>query len=358
MATQWMDNFTIYGTDGGRVARMLNGVYAQAVSCDLIADPDPSAGGSYVLSVGNGSFGVCRKVLTAAQTTVGVAQRYWLASLPASAGIKPTFVQFADVNNVSHLYASVNPSGVIEVYRTDSGGDVLVATSGTPVIIANAWRHIETKVFFDAAAGSVQIKLEGVTVINQAGIRTTTNSGGAIATCQNVLLRNCFNLPAVNTYYKDFIVWDGSGAVNNDFFGSCQVYRLDPNADISLNWTPSSGTTGFNLINELSPDDDVNYISAPTPAPAAYVCSLTDLPASVTSVKAVMPIHRSRKTDGGDGQIQTGLKSAAATGLGADRTITTAYTYWFDMFERDPNGNIAWTRVSVNAMNLQLNRTV
>jgi hypothetical protein len=71
-----------------------------------------------------------------------------------------------------------------------------------------------------------------------------------------------------------------------------------------------------------------------------------------------MPIHRSRKTDGGDGNMQLGVISAAATGLGSNRPITTAYTYWYDIFDADPNGAAAWTRISFNAINLQLNRTV
>jgi hypothetical protein len=71
-----------------------------------------------------------------------------------------------------------------------------------------------------------------------------------------------------------------------------------------------------------------------------------------------MPIHRSRKTDGGTGNIQLGVISGAATGLGVDRPITTAYTYWWDVFDSDPNIAAAWTKAAVNAMNLQLNRTL
>jgi hypothetical protein len=95
-----------------------------------------------------------------------------------------------------------------------------------------------------------------------------------------------------------------------------------------------------------------------TAIPAAYKCSLQDLPATVTSVRGVMPIHRSRKTDGGDGNLQQALISGASTGLGSNRPITTAYTYWWDIYDADPNGAIAWTRLAVNALNLQLNRTL
>jgi hypothetical protein len=69
-----------------------------------------------------------------------------------------------------------------------------------------------------------------------------------------------------------------------------------------------------------------------------------------------MPIQRSRKSDGGDGGLQVGLISGANTGLGANRQISSAYTYWWDIFDNDPGGG-AWSRPLVNALVLQLNRT-
>lgn len=358
MAIDWMDNFNIYGTDGGRDARLLNGVYAETTRATLQVDPDPTAGGTMALQKFSGGLGGdMRKVLSAAVTTVGVAARYWLTSIPSDSGAvhSPSFIVLSDVNNVAHIRLSADASGNLRALRNDNGGEVQIAITASPVIIANAWKHIETKCFLDAAAGTLEVRIEGVPVLTFAG-RTASNIPGAIVSCQQVAFRSGWDGP--NMYVKDFIIWNGTGAANTDFLGSCQVMKIIPDADVALNWTPSAGVTGYNLINEVTPDDDGSYIAAPFPIPAAYKCSLSDLPVTVTSVKGVMPIHRSRKTDGGDGNIQVGAISGGSTGLGADRPITTAYTYWWDVFDRDPNGNIAWTRLAVNAMNLQLNRTL
>lgn len=469
---QWIDDFTMYGTDAGNAARMLNGPYAETTRSDLQADPDPTAGGKMVLrKFGGGLGGDQRRVLSAAQTTIGLAGRFWLPNLPTATGVGecPTFASFRDQNNVSHVRFSLNSAGNLVAYRSDNGGDVQIGITANPVVIANAWRHMEFKVVLDPAAGSIEARLEGQQVLFVNGIRTTSNVAGAIATCLQVAQSSAQDVAAPSLYMKDYIVWDGTGAQNNTFLGSCAVYRLDPAADVSLNWNPSAGGTGFNLINEGTPDDDGTYITAfgilstpvngalsatvagalgaatyyvrstwvnatgetlgapetslavaannvlnvaapasPPPGatgwnvyvstatgtetkqnaapigiaaawvepttgliagaalpganttalPAPYICSLTQLPPSITSVKGVMPVHRSRKTDGGDGNIQAGLVSAASTGLGASRPITTAYTYWADILELDPNGNIAWTKTSVNNAKLQLNRTV
>jgi hypothetical protein len=361
MAINWMDNFNIYGTDVNKNARLLNGVYAVADRSQLIVDPDPTATGQVLQKFGGGIGGDFRKVLPTARTTIGALARFWLSNLPNVIGIGscPTFFSFRDVNNVAHVRFSLDPSGNIVVYRNDAGGEVQIGITATPVLVANAWKHMEVKVVLDAAAGSIEARVEGVSVLLVNGIRTTSNIGGAIASCLNVAQQSCQTAGACDLSMKDYIIWDNTTGFNNTFMGACQVLKIIPDADVALNWTPSSGVTGFNLINEVTPDDDVNYISAPAPGiPAAYKCSLSDLPATVTSVRGVMPIHRSRKTDGGDGNIQIGAISGASTGLGADRPITTAYTYWWDVFDADPATAAAWTRVSVNAMNLQINRTL
>jgi hypothetical protein len=472
MAINWMDNFNIYGTDAGRAARLLNGVYADTTRSDLQADPDATATGQVMRKFGGGLGGDLRFVIPTVRTTIGALGRFWFSNLPVSVGDTecPTLFSFRDTNNIIHIQVTIDPSGNIIVNRQDGAGKVQLGITATPVLVANAWKHVEAKVFLDVAVGTVQIKVEGITVLTVAATRTTNNVGGAILSCQNVAQQSCQDAAGPIMYLKDYIIWDSTGAFNNDFMGSCQVLKIIPDADVALNWAPSAGVTGFNLINEVTPDDDGSYISAfaqlpvptngalsataggalgavtyfvrstfvnatgetlgatetslavgannvlnvaPPPAPpsgatgwnvyvstgagtetkqnggvpislaaawvepttglvagaalpganttgipAAYKCSLSDLPITVTSVRGVMPIHRSRKTDGGDGNIQTGLISAASTGLGANRPITTAYTYWWDVFDADPNGAIAWTRLSVNALNLQLNRTV
>lgn len=361
MAINWMDNFNIYGTDAGRSARLLNGVYAETTRADLQVDPDPTAGGGQVLrKYGGGLGGDFRKVLNTARVTVGAAARFWFSNLPTVVGDSecPTMFSFRDVNNLIQVDITIDPSGNIIARRQDNGAQVQLGITANPAIVANAWKHVEAKVKIDNAVGTVEVRVEGVVVLNLAGLDTYSNQIGSIASIQQVGQKSCQDAAGPTMYMKDYIIWDTTTGFNNDFMGSCQVLKIIPDGDVALNWTTSAGLTGFNLINEGTPDDDGSYISAPTPAPAAYKCSLSDLPANVTSVRGVMPIHRSRKTDGGDGNIQVGAISGASTGLGADRPITTAYTYWYDVFDTDPATAAAWSRVSVNAMNLQINRTL
>ena len=67
---------------------------------------------------------------------------------------------------------------------------------------------------------------------------------------------------------------------------------------------------------------------------------------------------RARKSDGGDGNIQTGLISGGAEVDGSNRPITTAFTYYEDVFEIDPANAAPWTPASADAATFKINRTV
>lgn len=351
MAIQWMDNFAAYGA--GHQALMLNGPYAEVYG-QLVVDPDPNAANSVVYAA-YGQFGAgestsLRKVLPASAVTVGAAFRLWLSNLPANVS-QSKAITIADGANNILAYLYVTTTGGIQV--KSAGGAVLAASAG-PVIVANAWQHIEFKTHIDAAAGTVEVRVEGVTVLTAAGL----NTGVGPAAQVRVDNYSDGGGGGVIGFIKDLIIWDGSGAQNTDFLGSCSVVALRTSSDVSLNWTPSAGLTGWNLLNETPPDDDAGYIQAPTPAPAAAVFGMTDLPADVTSVKGLMSLIRSKKTDGGDGNLQVSLVSGASTSNGADRPLTTAYTYWNDLFPQDPVTAAAWLPAAVNAANLKLNRTL
>jgi hypothetical protein len=352
MAGQFLDDFQGYGNNA---ALMLNGKYAEVNAAGLVQDPDPTVGvGIYALTGANGPV---RRVLSAAQTTVGVAFRIWISQLLG----ETCMFQFYDVNVLPHIFITHDASGYVKAYRQDTAGRVLLGTSANPVIVANAWQHLEAKVFINAATGTVEVRREGVVVLTVGPVRTSTDLVGSAASIQNYVIfnRGGYGQPMANGYYvKDFAIWDGTGARNNNFLGSRVVKRLRPNGDVVFPWTPSTGVTGYNRVNVNAPTDDTSYIYAPDPAPAASRFTLEDLAVTVTSVAFVQAEHRSRKTDGGDGNIQLGLKSSATTGLGADRPITTAYTYYSDIFDSDPNGGGAWSVAAVNALEYQINRTL
>lgn len=360
---QWADNFSQYGT-GTTIPRqfMTDGLYATAAAASLAVDPDPTASGNVLyFNNTNPSFDEVRRVLTAGRTTVGVAARFWLPNLPASSPVN--LIRFQNGSNVNQVALLCTSTGQLVVYRGEgwSGSpspvtNTQIAASAGPVLVAGAYNHIEMKVFFDNAAGTVEVRVNGSVIAIDADTLDTLNSG---TDCQQISFVNRWPNDSEGTpfYMKDLVIWDDQGSHNTDFLGTVSVVSLFPDADVSFNWTPSTGTTGFNLIDE-APPNDADYIEAADPPPAASVFSLSDLPDDVTSVRGLFTVVRARKTDGGDGNLQVGLISAGDTDLGADRPLTTAFTFWTDLSETSPDTGVAWTPVEVDAADIQVDRTL
>jgi hypothetical protein len=345
MATQWCDDFTAYGST---VGYMLNGPYAQTDNAALILDPDVNAPVQRVLQHnggGGGSF--TRKVLTAAVTTAGMAFRLYPAALPSSG--ETDVCSFGDSGNTTNVLITMTSTGALKAWRGERS--LLLGTTTGPVVVANAWTHIEVKVLFSETVGTVEIRVNGVVVLNGTNLDTVQN---AIVSCSQVSLRMTPLTP--NFSFKDFIVWDGTGAVNNNFFGSCTVSAMLPDGDDTNTWARSSGAVSNTLINESDPND-TNYISDAFPAAAKQVNTLSNLPTNVTAVKALMTFTRAANSDGGTGNMKTGLVSGATSGLGADKPLTSAFTYYNDFFEVDPNTAAAWTVANANAAKISFTRT-
>lgn len=365
MSLEWMDNFSVYGTGvqgSAAISRMLDGAYAEvgdagagAGSTSLVTDPDTLATGTVVrLGSGGTVFNGIRKVLASTQTTAGSGFRFWMARVPVDVNTRPILLQTRDVSNNPLTTVLVTPTGAIEVYRGSHLGVVLGATTG-PVLVTNAWQHVEMKILHSATVGTVEIRVEGVVVLNLTGQNTSSGGLGCAQVATNVLGGNS---ALDNCYIKDYVVWNGGGTANNNFLGSVIIVALQPDSDEALNWTPVGAANGWSILDN-SPPVDTSYIEAGTgPIPAAYAATLTNLPSDVTTVRGVMTLVRARKTDGGDGNLQISALSGASVTTGANRPITSAFTYWPDVFEQDPATAAAWTPAGVNAMRMRVNRTV
>lgn len=366
MALLWADNFQTYGTTR---ANMLDGIYAEiteggVTAVSLVTDPDPSASGrvlrirEVVDTTNPYEGGSLRFVFPgAALGTVGVAARFWLSVLPTGSGVTPQPFVLIDTNGTRQLTLQILPDGRLRLFRGTILGTTL-ATSTLPVITAQAWNHIEFKATIDNAAGATEVRVNGVEVDGLTLTSVDTRDG--LATVSSVAFQYALYSGTDASrymYVKDFVAWDTTGSQNNDFLGSVQVYTLTLDADVSFNWTPSTGTTGYNLIDETTPSD-ADYISAGDPPPSASEFSFTNLPVDITSVKGLLTVARMRKTDGGDGQVQMGLVSGVDTDLGTDRPITTAFTYYWDVSELSPATAAAWTPTEVDDATVTINRTL
>ena len=358
MSIMFADDFNGYGQGYSGASPgaqfLLDGLWAD-VRAGIVADPDALATGNVLKLVGGAYSGARRPFAPGAVGTAGVAIRMYMPSLPYD---RVGVLGFYDGGLNVQINANITPTGAIEIWRgssaAGSGGTLLGATVG-PVTTANAWHHYELKVVCSATVGTAEVRIDGASVLALTGLNTGTASQLSLDITDRRTGTALFNS---GCFFKDLVCWNGSGTQNNNFLGTVSVLGMVPNADVNVNWTPSTGSTAFNLLANGPPLDGTQYLTAVTPPPAPMLVALSDLPINVTSVRAMISQIRARKADGGDGNIQASLKSAAAFVAGTDRPITTAFTYYEDVFEVDPNTAVAWTPASANAAQLRINRTI
>jgi hypothetical protein len=346
------DNFSIYGANPGF---MLEGVYAQ-VDCTLDLDPDGISPGRVFNTRGdnqNNTIAMRYVFQNGVVNTIGVAMRVWLTNLPGNNNRGKT-MRLKTIGNDS----------IAELFFTSTGALAIGLEGGAtyvtpiPVVTAKGWYHIEFK-FHVAGAGlcDFEVRIEGATVLEAEGVAVVPFQPAQL----DFISRNT-NDDSYRFLVKDFVIWDGLGAANNDFLGSVLVATLIPQADVSLNWLPVGGATGAGILDNVPPNNATYIFAEDVPLPAPFVCTLSDLPDEVTSVKALVSYVRAAKSDGGDGGLQVGIiaspADAPATVLGANRPITVAQTYWRDVFEVNPKTGAAWLPTAVNDVNLRINRTL
>lgn len=352
MAIINMDNFSIYGTT---TALLTQGVYIEENVLSLDPDPDGTSSG-YVIRINTSvSVGLRFANPGGPNATAGIAQRFWATALPANGVALVGSSRVRGAGNESLAIAGFTSNGAARVMIYDASNVLqTVYDTGVPVVTANGWWHSEFKyVKTGTNTCDFELRVEGQTVASGSGVSCRDIVPAQYVIGQYVSGMNISQI----TYFKDLVMWDGTSSYNNDFLGSVLVTNLVPTSDVALNWTPSTGSTGYEILDNIPPND-AQYLSAGDPPPSPYVAEVSDLPSDVTSVKAIMTRVRAAKTDGGDGSLQVGVISNGDTALGANRPITVTMTYWSDVFQTDPDTTAPWLPDAVDDVRLQINRTL
>lgn len=248
MAIQWADDFTRYGLGGDSTTKMRDGLPYNNWLSQCIADPDPvaAAAGSQCIAIDDGLDNnpltenrIALPSPTAA--TVGFAARYWFTSFGSSSG-RQVLVNWVTVGLARLASVQVDTNGALRIVN---GAGVDIASTVAPVISTNSWNHVEST--YNGTTGDIEVRLNGTTILTGTSPQTGTI---AFAHPNRRTGTSIGSGPRV----KDMVIWDSSGATNNNFFGTVSCRRIVPDADVTLGgWLTSGGTTGYDLLADVRP---------------------------------------------------------------------------------------------------------
>jgi len=234
MAVLFQESFDIYGTGGPAATAMTQGRWAE------MSGPSPqypSFGartgiGALFCPVQSGaSFQGARLVLPSTYTTLFVSFGLYATQLPIN---NNTFniCDFRDNSNNRIGRLVLQSTGAL-AYINEASTDL--GSSPNNAIVAGSWQHVAIKVVKSATVGSVEVRVDNITVLTLTNVNT-----GATAIAQlKHWITNADGGSSVGFYIDDLHVNDANGSSNNDFPGTVRVATIPVVAD-----APASGWVG------------------------------------------------------------------------------------------------------------------
>lgn len=238
-------------------------------------------------------------------------------------------IELRDAGNVQ-LYIRTRADGKISVLRWP-GTELGVSTA---TIAINAYHFFEVKSVIDTVVGSVQVKLDGTTILNLAGVNTQASANNYIT---NFRIVGGGTNRSIDDLYFDTANFLGDGA--------CECLFVNANGNTNQ-WTPSAGTN-YENVDDTTPDNDTTYNSEAT-ATEIDLYNMDNLSTTSGIVEGMQVVGCLRKDDAGARNIRLMTRSGAVNYYGSIQALADAYLFYTEVWEDNPNTAAPWAIAEVN----------
>lgn len=277
-----------------------------------------------------------------------------------------TLFGLGDTNVVNQIGCSYTQIGQIEVSRWGSNPAAdLIFQSAPDRIRTGTWYHFAWKVFIHPSAGSVEVRLNGETICNLTGIKTTATTlpwSGAVGSFGIGDNGNA-------TIFDDLVVMDDVDDGLNDvrlpggggfdkFLGPVEIVVKRPNgAGLLAEWVPTPTVPNWQNVDDLAPDADTTYNGAlPDAVGDSDLFAMEDMAADEDPV-GVQSLVLARKTEEGVAAVAKLVHHSGATTVGPTVYQPSTYSYIHASEPIAPDGSL-WSVARWNAIQYGYRRIV
>jgi hypothetical protein len=256
-----------------------------------------------------------------------------------------------------HVSAALNKDGTFTLIRNETGvgGSLVVLAQSSEGLTSNAWAYVEFRWTIDIAAGTFDIRVNGVPVLTYTG-RTRSNNvlhsnlgvwnavhllGAASEPSPFAVMRMC------DLYLADLASADPDDV--SDFLGDGVIQTILPNgAGASSLWSPSSGANWECVDDRPAPDGDGTTISA-TATATKDTYPFEDIP-PVSVVKGIHVNILARKEEEGSAVLAPVVRQSGTDYLGTPQGVAgiTYDRYLTQAWDLNPATNEKFTAAEVN----------
>ena len=206
---------------------------------DILTTGGRFGGGAIRLRTSSSDQSLSKALATPYPATLvlGAALMLEPESTVGSAG-EDEILQLLDSGDVVHLTLTWSSQDqLLRAWRGTQTGTLLATSSQT--LTPAAWAFLETKATVADSGGSIQVRLDGASVLSFTG--DTRNAG----TAEIATIRFSSHFVGTGNRYllrlDDVYLCDTTGSLNNDLLGDVRVVTLRPTADTAqADFTPSA----------------------------------------------------------------------------------------------------------------------
>jgi hypothetical protein len=254
---------------------------------------------------------------------------YFGAAIQVDSGAIPNML-FRD-GSTTQVNILMNVTDGVRVQRN---GTALGSTGPIAAIAAGIVFHIQVKAVIHPSAGSVTVKINNATVLTLTGVNTRATSNSYVNSVQ-----------FQNQWWDDIVV------SLDDWPGDLRCVAQLPTGDgATTDFTPSSGSASYAMVDESVQDSDTTYNASGT---VGHKDLLTFPALSISgNPKAVLVLSHARGELGSAairGVLRTGGGSPT-TSTGTTETLNTSYASRGRLCSPiNPETGLDWTESEVNA---------
>ncbi len=241
-------------------------------------------------------------------------------------------------------------SGTIQMQLRLFNDGLLIDRNGTALdtiptlFVTQTWYYIEFKVKIDNTTGMYEVKVNESTVGTPGSSADTQYTANAFA--DSVKIWNTEGSP----WYDDMYILDGTGGANDDFLGEMKVEILLPESDsLSADWSLSTGSDHYALVDENPADEDTTYVYSTT-TDEIDLFNFADTGATLQSILGVQINTQARISAAGSIDMYMPVSSGSTVSNGSTFTVSdTDYKIFGRAIGLDPDISAAWVSEAVDA---------
>jgi hypothetical protein len=264
---------------------------------------------------------------------------------------------FNDISYANQFAVQFNNDGSLTALRgmtlantpttgaANYSGGAVIGSSAPLSIPMQGWQHVEIGGVIHATAGSVVVRVNGLTVLNLTSVNTKGSAASA------TMRRYGFQQAGSQIGNFDTQHWylcDATGAAPwNTFLGDVRVQTLRPTANDAVQMTPNGLAANWQNAASYPPVPFTNYnASATVGQQDTFVMQQID-PNDIVFGVHVKPLVY--KNDAGARSGASILKSGGTTAVGTTTNLSEGSAQLLSMYQTDPNTGAQWTAAAVNA---------